>query len=370
MGVCRLCTKSSLANGRLADRFFREKVLDIICMWVDVNDARQSKDVCDSCFNLVEKFYSFKRDCRSFQLASKEQISSSDKKSTPNEACPLVIKFVDPAKVEKASKEEYAEVDSEDEFFRNLPPLKKPKKKYVTRKSPKPPKVDVNGERIVVPRPWRRKFKEAIDLPPDEYRQYVQGKTNPKKPTVVCELCGRTIDICRIDGHRNRHMGLEPYECDVCGDKFNCKYNLRTHHRRNHVKGEECTCSTCGKLFISRLALQSHMKSVHAERKFACSLCPLKFGNRSTLNYHLKIHNQTRDFKCPLCGKAFYCKSVWNIHMRTHSGEAPYRCSVCSAAYVHRNMYVAHMNKNHPGEPLMYLSGKKSFKESLLNKGV
>lgn len=91
---------------------------------------------------------------------------------------------------------------------------------------------------------------------------------------------------------------------------------------------------------------------------------------RSVLNYHLKIHNQTRDFKCPQCGKGFYCKSVWNIHMRTHSGEAPYRCSVCSAAYVHRNMYVAHMNRNHPGEPLMYLSGKKSFKESLLNKGV
>lgn len=86
--------------------------------------------------------------------------------------------------------------------------------------------------------------------------------------------------------------------------------------------------------------------------------------------YHLKIHNQTRDFKCALCGKGFYCKSVWNIHMRTHSGETPYRCSVCDAAFVHRNMYVAHMKKNHPNEPLMYLSGKKAFKESLLKKGV
>ncbi|XP_058460856.1 zinc finger protein 510-like [Malaya genurostris] len=241
------------------------------------------------------------------------------------------------------------------------------------RKGPKKahkqkPKSVVEGPRVVIPRPWRRKFKEAAELSSEEYRQYVAQNTNHKQTIVICELCGRSVNINRMDGHRNRHLGLQPYECETCGDKFNCKLNLRIHWRRNHVQGEEVKCNVCGKLFVSKIALHSHEKYVHSERKHQCTLCPLKFFTRYALSRHMKIHNQTRDFKCPLCSRAFYCKSVWNIHMRTHSGETPYQCSVCSMAYVHRNMYVAHMQKNHPGQPLMYLSRKKSFKDSMMKK--
>lgn len=372
MGSCRLCSRDSPKNKRLDDRPFREKVLDIICMWIDVNDRHLSKDVCDPCFNTVEKFYLFKRKCRSFQAGAKEQEVDPPEQNPPVPESILNGEFqviAENLQVAKENGSSADEANSEDEYFRSLPPLKK-KKKYPYKKSSKAPVLDENGERVIKPRPWSRKFKEAVDLPPQEYREYVISKTLPKKQTVVCELCGRSIDCRRMDGHRNRHLGLEPYVCDLCGDKFNCKYNLKTHHRRNHVQGEECTCAVCGKVFASRPSLQSHTKSVHGERKFACTMCPLRFNNKSTLAYHLKIHNQTRDFKCALCGKGFYCKSVWNIHMRTHSGETPYRCSVCDAAFVHRNMYVAHMKKNHPNEPLMYLSGKKGFKESLLKKGV
>ncbi|XP_062563092.1 oocyte zinc finger protein XlCOF28-like isoform X2 [Armigeres subalbatus] len=372
MGKCRLCSKDTPKNNRLDARPFREKVLDVICMWIDVNNRRLSKDVCDPCFKIVDKFYTFKRKCRTIQSGPKEPEQVLPEKEVPipenivNGDFKVVAESIDVSKGEDASAEE---MNSEDEYFRSLPPLKK-RKKYPFKKSNKPPELDENGKRIIKARPWNRKFKEAINLPPDEYRQYVMNKKIAQKPGVVCELCGKTIDCRRIDGHRNRHLGLEPYECELCGDKFNCKHNLRSHHRRNHVAGQECTCPICGKVFACRPSLQSHTKSVHGERNFPCTLCPLRFNNKSTLTYHLKIHNQTRDFKCELCGKGFYCKSVWNIHMRTHSGEAPYRCSVCEAAYVHRNMYVAHMKKNHPGVPLMQLSGKKGFKESLLKKGI
>ncbi|XP_029731535.2 zinc finger protein 62 homolog isoform X1 [Aedes albopictus] len=373
MGSCRLCSGESPNNKRLDDRPFREKILNIVCMWIDVNDRRLSKDVCDSCFDIVEKFYLFKQKFRLSHIKSREpNVEPPEEKPSIPEAV-LKGEFEVVAENIKVPREDDSsaevEVNSEDEYFKSLPPLKK-KKKYPYKKSTKPPVLDENGERVIIARPWSRKFKEAADMPPQEYREYVLNKTANKRQTIVCEQCGRSIDCRRMDGHRNRHLGLEPYECEICGDKFNCKYNLKSHHRRNHVEGQECPCSVCGKVFGSRPAMVAHTKSVHGERKHACTLCPLKFLNKTTLAYHLRIHNQTRDFKCPECGKGFYCKSVWNIHMRTHSGEAPYRCSVCEAAYVHRNMYVAHMKKNHPGVPLMVLSGKRAMKEALLKKGV
>lgn len=372
MGKCRLCSNDTQKNNRLDDRHFREKVLDIICMWIDVNSRNKSKDVCDSCSKIVEKFYLFKRKCRSIQPGHKEQEQDPPENVAPipehiaNGDFKVVAENIDVSQREDSSTEE---ANSEDEYFRSLPPLKN-RKKYPFKKSTKPPELDENGERIVKARPWKRKFKEALNLPPEEYRQYVLTKKGNRKPVVVCELCGKTLECQRIDGHRNRHLGLQPYECELCGEKFNCKHNLKGHFRRNHVAGQECACPICGKVFASRSSQQSHTKSVHAERNYPCTLCPLKFLSKSHLTNHLKIHNQTRDFKCELCGKGFYCKSVWNIHMRTHSGEAPYRCSVCDAAYVHRNMYVAHMKKNHPGVQLMQLSGRKGYKESLLKKGM
>ncbi|XP_053688876.1 zinc finger protein 37-like [Sabethes cyaneus] len=386
MAICRLCAKDCTANNRLEERNFREKVVDIICMWIDINtDTRV--DTCDACEELVERFYAFKSECRSVQLRlkNKPRIVRKDLKERclPNSysnKSKLKTKPDRPDSIEEnahpvSSSETDPEIDSPSRkpWFPleepELPPLPKPKKpKKVYR--PKP-KTTVEGPRTVVPRPWRRKFKEAIDMPPEQYREYVLQKSNAKKQTLVCEICGRNIDIIRMDGHKNRHLGLQPYECADCGDKFNCKLNLRGHWRRNHVVDEEAACETCGKVFKNKLQVKSHMKS-HAERKFQCPLCPLKCSNKFTLNYHLKIHNQTRDFKCELCGKAFYCKSVWNIHMRTHSGEAPYKCDVegCRKAFVHRNLYVAHMNKNHPGRPLMYLSGKKGYKDSMMKKAL
>ncbi|XP_055621863.1 zinc finger protein-like [Toxorhynchites rutilus septentrionalis] len=333
MSICRLCMKSCPKNGVLGNRFFREKVSDVICMWVEIDDDCLSRDVCESCHGQIGEFYNFKQQCRAFQLKFKERMAKISTETS-----------------NKPDKQNHVSGDIDN---RNALDHSCSKKKESSNKN-------------------NHNDKERAKVKRDN--MHVE-KTTPKKPlgkksSCVCELCGRAIYISRMEGHKNRHLGLEPYECDVCGDKFSCKYNMRLHWRRNHVQDEQSTCEICGKNFVSRMALKSHLNGVHCERKLQCTMCDVKFHTRYARNAHLKIHNQKRDFKCPLCRKAFYCKSVWNIHMRTHSGEAPYKCDTCSKAFVHRNMYVTHMQKNHPGHPLMYLDGRISFKNTIMNRAL
>ncbi|XP_058826974.1 zinc finger protein 2-like [Topomyia yanbarensis] len=308
MAICRLCTKSCPSNDRLTERAFREKVLNVICLWMETSDESLPNDVCVSCDNLVDQFHAFKRSCRSVQLDFKngsitiprkppelvpeekkltvtaEEIERRKKRGRPRKnrgdiQNSTIVKQSTPDTQEIPAESVKEDSPSRKPWFSldepMLPPEPKPKcPKKVYKLKPKPA---IEGSREVVPRPWRRKFKEAAELPPEEYRQYVAQNSVRKKASAVCELCGKTMDIVRMDGHKNRHLGLQPYECETCGDKFNCKLNLRIHWRRNHVQGEETACTICGKIFPSKIAAHSHMKCVHAERKLQCTLCPLKF---------------------------------------------------------------------------------------------
>ncbi|KAL9702293.1 hypothetical protein quinque_005811 [Culex quinquefasciatus] len=374
MVMCRLCGKDSPKNDILKkDRHFQEKANDVICMWLITNKDSLPNDVCDPCQTQVEQCYTFKHACRSTQQGFKSGAIALPKPPAPLVDCSdivqqtldLITSLAPPRKRGRPPKEN-RQPPAETASVRVVKMRRKNGHRLM-------PYQDENGNRLLVPRPWARKYKEAAYMSTEQYRKYatrMDVKARPKK-TIVCDECGKEIPETRIDGHRNRHLGLTPYECEKCGDKFHCKMNRRNHELRNHVVGEKRSCETCGKEFTSNMTYKQHVRVVHGERRYACTICPLKMASKTALTTHLKMHNQTRDFKCAECGKKFYAKSVLNIHMRTHSGERPYRCSVegCGGeGFVHRNMYVFHMERNHPGEPLMYLEAKGRIKESWRKK--
>lgn len=138
-----------------------------------------------------------------------------------------------------------------------------------------PTPEDRLAEKLRPKRPIRRKTEAEKAMDPVEYRKsYFKKAMEKYKQT--CELCGKRMPANRIEGHMNGHKGLSPFACEVCGQSFNCKLNLRNHINRLHVTGKEVSCTECGKIATCPGTLRQHMRAVHLERKFQCSLCGLK----------------------------------------------------------------------------------------------
>ncbi|XP_065081017.1 zinc finger protein 41-like isoform X2 [Ochlerotatus camptorhynchus] len=399
---CRLCRELCEPNKLLWDRDFREKLQDIICLWIKISPGAEKYHVCSSCQNQVEVFYSFKRRSRQILHGEKAGVLSSDDYEVPLPLETLLENCTNEVTLPPETLEELAQTSIDAKSLKNeyakkdhpkpKPPKVKPvKKKCVTL----PPETlsdlapfllddhhqgqddyDDNAQPgpleekpVKIERPFRRKYRrteEEQTMTKDEYKKYYirQYLDRCKK---MCDICGKSIDPKRMDSHMNRHNGLQPYTCDECGLQFHCRMNLRKHINRSHAKGNEMTCDICGRVSSSKIAHTQHLRAVHEEKKFQCALCGVKTLTKA-LASHMDIHNQRRDFVCPQCGKAFYRKYVLSIHLRTHSGETPYKCHVCSEAFVHRRIYVMHMKKHHPDEPLMRIDGVKALKEALMKK--
>uniref|UniRef100_A0A8D8E922 Zinc finger protein 317 n=1 Tax=Culex pipiens TaxID=7175 RepID=A0A8D8E922_CULPI len=322
---CRLCGDRCPPNMALRERELRAKVEDITGEPIPaVVRNVAALNVCEPCQDTVDDFYRYKERCRRILEGRTKQ--------------ERVEELLDSCEVEIALSQETLEDIGvgEDESVRK-------KRRYQSRKT-----------------------EETKTMSPADYKRHYQQLYKAQNK-VECEVCHQKVDKKYLDGHKNRHYGLEPYECTQCGLQFHCKLNLTRHEARNHAPEEEAIpCEVCGKMIRSRQALKQHMKS-HEEKKFECQLCDVKAPNQHTLKRHMDIHNQVRDFVCSHCGKAFYRQTVLNIHLRTHSGETPYECHVCLRGFVHRRVYVEHMKKQHPAEPILRLEIAKGWKEAARN---
>lgn len=383
---CRICKELCEPNKLLWNRDFREKLQDVLCLWIKISPGTEKYHVCHSCQSEVEEYYAFKRRCRQILHGETKSVLPSNgnlevkisletllencKNEVTSETFQELVETIE----EQSPKSEYPEMDDpkEKSSERNSA-----QKQCVEALSDSAPLLLGDHQPNVKPekpakkaRPYRLKYRKTAEeqaMTKAEYKKYYvrQYLDQCKK---VCDICGKSINPERMESHMNRHNGLQPYTCGECGLQFHCPMNMRKHINRSHAKGEEVTCDLCGRVSTSRIAHKQHIRAVHTEKKFQCTLCEVKTLTKKALDSHMDIHNQRRDFVCPQCGKAFYRKYVLNIHLRTHSGETPYKCHVCSEAFVHRRVYVMHMKKHHPDEPLMRIDGLKALKEALMKK--
>lgn len=100
-----------------------------------------------------------------------------------------------------------------------------------------------------------------------------QIRTDRSINPVTCESCGTEL---ASDGALTNHQstgqckvsGQKPYECEICGEKFDRSY-LKASHMRDHSEGssngsdnETYYCPICGDEFDSKRARNGH-KGVH-----------------------------------------------------------------------------------------------------------
>ncbi|XP_019536141.2 zinc finger and SCAN domain-containing protein 5B [Aedes albopictus] len=183
--------------------------------------------------------------------------------------------------------------------------------------------VSLTSEIPEVSVPKKRKYNKMSVLPrkPRAKEQHPRKRRKPRESgldyksppvqPVLCDLCGESVRPETIEGHRNRHLGIKPYNCPVegCNWAFHGRAHMSRHMRRVHPQNgaQYQKCDICGR-FVR--------------------------GLPNILNEHKKLHFLKKDgHVCPVCGKGFATPRYLRQHSIIHTGLFPYECSYCGKKF-------------------------------------
>uniref|UniRef100_A0A3Q1CCA1 C2H2-type domain-containing protein n=1 Tax=Amphiprion ocellaris TaxID=80972 RepID=A0A3Q1CCA1_AMPOC len=143
----------------------------------------------------------------------------------------------------------------------------------------------------------------------------------PKKSHKRKSSHSNNVDKSSLSGvHNDTDAGRKSVKCDVCGNTFVNKCQLKRHHQI-HKGVKPHSCNTCGKSFSFRYDLKVHMRTHTGERPYSCETCGKSFKTSSNLTAHMKTHTGEKPYSCETCGKSFSERGNPTVHMRTHTGE-------------------------------------------------
>jgi len=178
-----------------------------------------------------------------------------------------------------------------------------------------------------------------------EYQPLFQPKpekrTMKKDNKLACDLCGNSFTSKRnLKKHWNiEHAGPPSFKCDTCDKSFSFKNSLDRHHRTQHLmkvktkkssmekESERIQCQHCDKSFGLLQNLARHERVAHHSYSTAasvtqlrCDACNLNFSRSDNLKRHmLKYHFGDKPglkHKCHLCDQQFRSKIRLYEHQR------------------------------------------------------
>uniref|UniRef100_A0ABM5FGP6 Uncharacterized protein isoform X1 n=1 Tax=Pogona vitticeps TaxID=103695 RepID=A0ABM5FGP6_9SAUR len=164
------------------------------------------------------------------------------------------------------------------------------------------------------------------------------------------------------------HSGMTPYECHLCGKRFQRK-NYLAKHERIHVRPKVYQCSECRETFGQREAFIRHRGAHTGEKPHKCPQCGKCFSQKESLTRHEKIHTGKKPFKCPECGKTFYRRDSLVRHQKIHTGEKPYKCSACGKSFSQKEVLLRHQ-RIHTGEKpfICHVCGESFTQRAILTR--
>ncbi|XP_037721952.1 gastrula zinc finger protein XlCGF46.1 isoform X2 [Drosophila subpulchrella] len=175
--------------------------------------------------------------------------------------------------------------------------------------------------------------------------------------THICEFCGRVFkNASALNQHRFTHddQMVLPYACEMpdCTLRFYTKEKLKIHMMR-HQGIKNYSCPYCGLKKTTKNELRLHINFHTLERTWSCKECPKVCNSSTSLNKHVRaIHEKARDYACNYCEKRFATSGTRKYHEMTHTGEKNFECHECgkrfiqpSALRTHRKIHESNQNQ-------------------------
>lgn len=188
-------------------------------------------------------------------------------------------------------------------------------------------------------------------LPKGRYQKRNE-KQKPKKTRAaranynICEICNETIHRSLLEGHMNKHNGLQPYACshEGCDKRFTSKPYLKQHETSVHEE-HRVECTECGQRCPSKHKLEIHVATKHKSHELPCTICGKLLKHRSALLVHMSRHRTK--YPCKVCDAALTTKWGLAEHMRIHTKEKPFECETCGERFRTMNARKLHAFKVH-----------------------
>ncbi|KTG47290.1 hypothetical protein cypCar_00043663 [Cyprinus carpio] len=157
-----------------------------------------------------------------------------------------------------------------------------------------------------------------------------------------------------LQQHMNKHLGLKPFQCQVCGKCYSWKKDWYSHVK-SHTVAEPFRCNVCGKEFFEKALFRRHVKkATHGKKgrvkqnlERECEHCGRKFTQLREYRRHMNNHQGVKPFECLTCGVAWADARSLKRHVRTHTGERPYVCPLCQEAHIDARTLRKHITKFH-----------------------
>jgi hypothetical protein len=130
-----------------------------------------------------------------------------------------------------------------------------------------------------------------------------------ESPTVVCQICAKTLATNSLDAHMKRMHSNEYYFfCDMCPSKFKLKRDI-IFHVKTHIQSEFRYVTTS----LNRIKMFNYF--IFCRERYQCDYCENSYlGSWALRNHIMMVHTDTpKSFICE-CGAAFKTQMRLNYH--------------------------------------------------------